>query len=328
MATDPFTGSPIPPDTPTVKCPRGHVHLPDSWKAAGNRCCYPGCDYIGDPVRPTASWVWVAGGLTVLILVVWLAFALGSRKEAFVTPTPAPVTPFVLVSSPTPTSTPEFTIQAYDSQRNTDAECVICLISDWEGPKQPGEYQWQVTFPADKPALLSIGWCSIDEQTLDANWPNMQYELIIDGYRVDLAQLAQTEQVREDRVCYLYSGVLTGWSLGRHSYVWIHHIYSRLNDGWDTYEPGEYVMDFVVDVHSPISSWTTPVHPSATPATTIRQPTPVPRTPTTYQVKAGDTLWDIAKYFYGDGEKWRLIAEVNNIDDPRNLRPGTILTIP
>lgn len=64
------------------------------------------------------------------------------------------------------------------------------------------------------------------------------------------------------------------------------------------------------------------------------QPTPtsfVPQTSptaTTYRVRPGDTLWDIAERFCGDGTQWRLIAKTNNIDNPRNLRVGTILTIP
>lgn len=50
MPTDPYTGNDIPPGATAVRCPRGHVHLPESWQAAGNRCCYPGCNYVGAPV--------------------------------------------------------------------------------------------------------------------------------------------------------------------------------------------------------------------------------------------------------------------------------------
>lgn len=61
------------------------------------------------------------------------------------------------------------------------------------------------------------------------------------------------------------------------------------------------------------------------------QPTPI-LTPvlvlTTYEVKLGDTLWDIAQHFYGDGTKWRVISETNHIDNPKNLKVGTTLIIP
>lgn len=48
----------------------------------------------------------------------------------------------------------------------------------------------------------------------------------------------------------------------------------------------------------------------------------------TYRVRRGDTLWDIAEAFYGDGRKWGRIASANAIRDPRTLRVGAVLTIP
>ena len=45
-------------------------------------------------------------------------------------------------------------------------------------------------------------------------------------------------------------------------------------------------------------------------------------------VTQGDSLWSIATKEYGDPEDWRLIAEVNNIDNPRILNPGQELIIP
>lgn len=48
-ATDPFTGAPIPPNTPTVRCGHGHLNRQDSWQQSG-RCNYPGCGYSGAPI--------------------------------------------------------------------------------------------------------------------------------------------------------------------------------------------------------------------------------------------------------------------------------------
>ncbi|MCB9076729.1 MAG: LysM peptidoglycan-binding domain-containing protein [Anaerolineaceae bacterium] len=46
------------------------------------------------------------------------------------------------------------------------------------------------------------------------------------------------------------------------------------------------------------------------------------------QVIAGDRLDAIAAHVYGDPNKWRLIAERNNIINPLTLRPGQYLIIP
>lgn len=48
----------------------------------------------------------------------------------------------------------------------------------------------------------------------------------------------------------------------------------------------------------------------------------------THTVRLGDTLQAIAARCYGDVRRWRDIAEANDIDDPRVLTPGVVLTIP
>ncbi len=49
---------------------------------------------------------------------------------------------------------------------------------------------------------------------------------------------------------------------------------------------------------------------------------------TTRTIKRGDTLSSIAAEVYRDAKNWRIIAEENQIDNPRNLEVGRTLTIP
>jgi hypothetical protein len=51
---------------------------------------------------------------------------------------------------------------------------------------------------------------------------------------------------------------------------------------------------------------------------------------TTHILKPGDTLSSIATKFYRDPLRWRIVAEANRLDDPRNLdsQIGQRLTIP
>ncbi len=46
-----------------------------------------------------------------------------------------------------------------------------------------------------------------------------------------------------------------------------------------------------------------------------------------YTVVKGDTLWDIACRFYGDGSRWGEIAKKNGVSNPRNLQIGRTLTL-
>jgi len=66
--------------------------------------------------------------------------------------------------------------------------------------------------------------------------------------------------------------------------------------------------------------------------TTKRQQTnsPAPKKETTYTVKKGDCLWNIAKEFYGNGSKYTKIYEANKdkIKNPNLIYVGQVLTIP
>ena len=47
-----------------------------------------------------------------------------------------------------------------------------------------------------------------------------------------------------------------------------------------------------------------------------------------YKVKRGDTLRKIAAKLLGDADRWREIAKLNNIRDPKSLKVGDTLRIP
>jgi hypothetical protein len=45
-------------------------------------------------------------------------------------------------------------------------------------------------------------------------------------------------------------------------------------------------------------------------------------------LREGESLASLAAREYNDPAKWRFIAEANNIDDPENVRPGTLVELP
>lgn len=45
-------------------------------------------------------------------------------------------------------------------------------------------------------------------------------------------------------------------------------------------------------------------------------------------VREDYTIWDIAKNEYGDVSKWKIIARANDIANPLNIPPGTVLEVP
>lgn len=60
---------------------------------------------------------------------------------------------------------------------------------------------------------------------------------------------------------------------------------------------------------------------------TKKRPEATKKKPKTYKVKKGDTLWAIARKYYGDPLKWSSLAKKNGIKDPRKLQIGKVLIL-
>jgi LysM repeat protein len=50
--------------------------------------------------------------------------------------------------------------------------------------------------------------------------------------------------------------------------------------------------------------------------------------PRTHTVAAGDTLFNIAKQYLGDGNRYMELAKANNIPNPDHIEVGQVITIP
>jgi 5'-nucleotidase len=68
--------------------------------------------------------------------------------------------------------------------------------------------------------------------------------------------------------------------------------------------------------------------PPAVQPSETQPPSSLPATPTTHVIAAGDTLWDLAKTYYGDAREWRKLLTANHGFRPRHLVPGRELNIP
>lgn len=78
-----------------------------------------------------------------------------------------------------------------------------------------------------------------------------------------------------------------------------------------------------------------PVKPKSSPAPAPPKPVapkpapkPAPPKRKTHKVVRGDTLWDLAGKYYGNGSQWKKISKANNIRNPKTLQIGRILVIP
>ncbi|MBB3350670.1 5'-nucleotidase [Rhizobium sp. BK049] len=70
--------------------------------------------------------------------------------------------------------------------------------------------------------------------------------------------------------------------------------------------------------------------PSAAAPATEPAPTAAPAsaTPSTHVIAEGDTFWDLAETFYGDGTLWRKLSDANGKPNPRHLTVGKEIQVP
>lgn len=55
---------------------------------------------------------------------------------------------------------------------------------------------------------------------------------------------------------------------------------------------------------------------------------PQPPANRTYTIRKGDTLWSIAKREYGNGQRWKEIAQANPSVDPKKMLIGQQVVLP
>ena len=109
----------------------------------------------------------------------------------------------------------------------------------------------------------------------------------------------------------------------------------RVKFGWDRVHFEGYVKDVSVD-YELFQPDGRPIRAMCTVALQEVERPPAGQNPTsgtrtvhrTVEVVVGDTLPALAYKEYGDPARWRAIAELNDIDDPLRLRPGTHLLVP
>jgi LysM repeat protein len=92
---------------------------------------------------------------------------------------------------------------------------------------------------------------------------------------------------------------------------------------------GSRDVDFELSLveYRPLKTTTSTSSSNSSKKTTART-SPAPPKPKTHTVVAGDTLWAIARKYYGDPYKWTEIKSKNNIKDERKLQIGKVLVLP
>lgn len=178
------------------------------------------------------------------------------------------------------------------------------LAHDWAEADRSGE----------KPLLLHSG---TPLETMGFSF------LLTDRHDMQVAQTSQVQALKDaartfERILLRYSGTEAGlWRITEMS------INSELRSDADNEITRATVSITLTEASDPAPA----VGPVSKPPPPPPAPKPVNRTHT---VKRGDTLWDIARRYYGSGPLWPRIYDANRgkIKDPHWIYPGQVFVIP
>jgi len=104
--------------------------------------------------------------------------------------------------------------------------------------------------------------------------------------------------------------------------------YLTAHNPYKPYTDGRVTAIAAAGAAAPAAPATAPAATAPAAAPAAAPATPAAATPASHVIAAGDTLWDLAKQFYGNGELWKKISEANGSPNPRRLVVGEELKLP
>lgn len=199
--------------------------------------------------------------------------------------------------------------------------------SKFQLPVKPSDYRVTVTHKNTTVNVLQlgdinlIGKTGLREVTLNSFFPAKDYNFSNNSDRKDpLVYMEKIEawRLEDEPIRVIITGTL------------------NMECTIEGFSYGE--QDATGDIYYDLSlkEYKKPKIKSATKPSTVNAPStravksPDTNAGKTYSVKSGDSLWKIAKQFYGDGSQYMKIynANTDKISDPNLIYVGQVLTIP
>ncbi len=214
------------------------------------------------PPEKDTTWMWVVGVVVVLCLCCGMAAALaggyfiisqrGLSLPGFSIPSPTPASAVPTSAAPVggvPTQIPgAMSVQPYNPTTG-NYQTLQNLAPNWQASTTPGTSTWPVRVSATTPVGIFMGWCAIDQNTLNSNYQNLTWTAKIDGVAVPATSMfngSYSDPTQGE--CQSYSGLIKSWTPGNHTIIVILHFDQEINDGWNSYPAGDYTDVYQVTV--------------------------------------------------------------------------------
>ena len=174
-------------------------------------------------------------------------------------------------------------------------------------------------------------YCGLEEYSFEAEFPSTRYHYVESGAKADAGyydKMFRRAQKNMTPIWFIASNGITDDISLR---VLVKNVELTEKAG----EEGDYYLALTLTEYKPPGKRYVAVQTAEATVkqeeteTTTAETNPAVTENKTYTVQSGDTLWGIAKQFYGDGNQYTKIVSANtSITNPNLIQVGQVLSIP
>ena len=115
---------------------------------------------------------------------------------------------------------------------------------------KPGTLTYTINLAKSKDLMWAYGWCATSADLLKQNLENMTVIFNLDGQEIPAAEMAVFDTASGGQQCKYIYGLLSDWPVGQHHLTITSTFNAKMNDGSADYEPGDYILDYTVNVNN------------------------------------------------------------------------------
>lgn len=173
-------------------------------------------------------------------------------------------------------------------------------------------------------------YCELEEYSFEAEFPSQDYQYIESGARADAdyyEKMFKKAQKNKKPIRFIASNDITD-DISVRVLVKSIEVIEKAGEEGD-----KYISLTLMEYKGASKRYIAVQTPTATvkqedTATNSEAVNPAVTDNKTHTVQSGDTLWGIAKKYYGNGAQYPKIASANSIANPNVISAGQVLSIP
>jgi hypothetical protein len=113
---------------------------------------------------------------------------------------------------------------------------------------KPGTYPYTVSLSSSDQVIWDYLWCATTTDVLATDLKSINLKFTLDGNDVPVTDFSISDGTSGGQQCHIVYTALSAWPVGSHHVTTTATFTSKINNGTNDYDPGDYVLDYTVNV--------------------------------------------------------------------------------